>query len=183
MARALSCVSLPAMKLSKTLLLIVSIGLVAYTFSVWLNFDDRLSSYAISNEKKFRISAEQGDAKAQYQLGLMYDRSIGVEGDAGEALKWYRLAAEQSYAKAQYNLGMMYYFGKAVPQDRVMGYQWILLAADRGEQAAKDAATELAKKISIKQEKRAKAGALTWNEAHKKQIPPATSSEGKNDPS
>ena len=44
----------------------------------------------------FRIVAEQGDAKAQYSLGVMYD-----DGDKTEAMKWYRKAAQQGYIPAQ----------------------------------------------------------------------------------
>jgi len=157
------------MKISRVLLIITPIILAAYAFTVWLNFDDRLTSYAVSHEKEFRTSAEQGKAEAQYQLGLMYDGGVGVEENDGEALKWYRLAAEQGYAKAQYNLGMMYYFGKGAPQDRVTGYQWVILAADRGEKAAKDAMEELAKKISGEQISKAKAAAQAWSKTHKKQ--------------
>ena len=45
--------------------------------------------------KWFRKAAEQGHAKAQYNLGLMYDKGQGVPQDYAEAVKWYRLAAEQ----------------------------------------------------------------------------------------
>ena len=38
--------------------------------------------------------AEQGFAKAQYGLALMYDNGQGVIEDDKEAVKWYRLAAE-----------------------------------------------------------------------------------------
>ena len=55
--------------------------------------------------KWYRLSAEQGYAGAQYNLGVMYDKGDGVLQDYTEALKWYRLSAEQGYAVAQYNLG------------------------------------------------------------------------------
>ena len=45
--------------------------------------------------KWYRLAAEQGDADAQYNLGLMYDNGNGVPQDYKEAVKWYRLAAEQ----------------------------------------------------------------------------------------
>jgi TPR repeat protein len=45
--------------------------------------------------------AEQGDASAQFNLGLMYDNGEGVPENDIEAVKWYRLAAQQGYAKAQ----------------------------------------------------------------------------------
>ena len=53
--------------------------------------------------------AEQGNADAQYNLGVMYDNGQGVRQDYAEAARWYRKAAEQGNAKAQYNLGSMYY--------------------------------------------------------------------------
>ena len=42
-----------------------------------------------------RTCAEQGDARAQYNLGLMYARGDGVPEDDAEAVRWWRLAAEQ----------------------------------------------------------------------------------------
>ena len=43
----------------------------------------------------YRLAAEQGDAYAQYNLGLMYRKGEGVPQDDAEAVRWYRLAAEQ----------------------------------------------------------------------------------------
>ena len=40
--------------------------------------------------------AEQGDADAQYNLGLMYENRRGVPQDYKTAVKWYRLAAENT---------------------------------------------------------------------------------------
>ena len=53
---------------------------------------------------KLRQPAERGDASAQYQLGVCYDKGAGVQ--ANEAVKWYRKAAEQGYAAALCNLGV-----------------------------------------------------------------------------
>jgi len=164
-------VSIPPMKTSKLLMVILAIALVTlavYLITTWVNFDDRVATYAVTHEKNFRASAEQGNAEAQYNLAMIYDRGIGVKNDDSEALKWYLKAAEQGYAKAQYNLGMMYYFGKGVPKDKVTGYQWIILAGDRGEKAAKDAMTALAKLLSNKQIAEAKVAAQAWNQTHNK---------------
>ena len=51
--------------------------------------------------------AAQGDASAQYNLGLMYEKGLGVPQDYNEAVKLYRLAAAQGNAPAQSNLGSM----------------------------------------------------------------------------
>ena len=52
--------------------------------------------------------AEQGNAQAQYNLGLMYRNGRGVPENDKTAVKWFTLAAEQGNASAQYNLGVMY---------------------------------------------------------------------------
>ena len=39
--------------------------------------------------------ADKGDAKAQFNLGYMYDLGEGVDENKVEAVKWYQLAAKQ----------------------------------------------------------------------------------------
>ena len=72
--------------------------------------------------------AEQGDAVAQFYLGVMYANGEGVLEDDKEAVKWFKLAAEQGYAKAQYNLGLIYDNGEGVIQDNVYAHMWFSLA-------------------------------------------------------
>ena len=57
-----------------------------------------------SEFEKTRKAAEQGDAKAQYKLGVMYDYGRGVPVNDAEAVKWYRMAAEQGNELAKYYL-------------------------------------------------------------------------------
>ena len=76
-----------------------------------------------------RFAAEQGDAKAQSHLGLMYDEGLGVSQDYAEAARWFRLAAEQGDAGAQCQLRAMYAIGRGVSRDQVKAYMWLSLAA------------------------------------------------------
>ena len=78
-----------------------------------------------------RARAEQGNAAAQFNLGVMYANGEGVRQDYAQALVWYRKAAEQGYAPAQFNLGGMYDTGRGVPQDYVEAHMWCNLAASR----------------------------------------------------
>ncbi len=78
-----------------------------------------------------RPLAEQGHARAQFNLGVAYANGRGVPQDHAEAVKWYRLAAEQGYALAQLNLGALYANGQGVPQDSVQAHMWFYLAASR----------------------------------------------------
>ena len=51
----------------------------------------------------FEALAEQGDAFAQHNLGVMYLQGTVVPQNNVEAVRWYRLAAEQENAHAQNN--------------------------------------------------------------------------------
>ncbi len=82
--------------------------------------------------KEFRPLAEQGNASAQYNLGVMYANGLGVPKDDREAVKWFRKSTEQGYARAQYNLGVMYDEGRGVPQDDKEAAKWYRKAAERG---------------------------------------------------
>ena len=86
--------------------------------------------------KTWQPLAEQGDAGAQYQLGVMYAGGEGVPQDDSEALRWYHMAAEQGNAVAQRELGLMYSTGEGVPQDDVEATRWFRKAAEQGEGTA-----------------------------------------------
>ena len=84
-----------------------------------------------------RPLADQGDARAQVGLAVMYllgDQ--GVPQDYALAMKWYRLAADQGNAGAQNNLGAMYEKGQGVPQDYVQAHKWLNLGATAGDKGA-----------------------------------------------
>ncbi|MBF1271437.1 MAG: sel1 repeat family protein, partial [Neisseria sp.] len=68
--------------------------------------------------------AKQGNAQAQFNLGLMYANGQGVRQDDAQAVQWFRKAAEQGVAEAQYNLGVMYANGQGVRQDDAQAVQW-----------------------------------------------------------
>ena len=91
----------------------------------------RAGDYATAAQE-FKKAAEQGNAKAQNNLGTMYDNGRGVIQDDKEAVKLYRLAAEQGIAYAQINLGLMYANGEGVLQDDKEAVKWYRLAAEQG---------------------------------------------------
>ena len=99
------------------------------------SFEDGLSAYErgdyVQAMNHWQPLAAQGDAAAQFNLGLMYRHGQGVPQDFREALKWYRMAAEQGNAEAQYNLGMMYFAGLGVPKDYAAAHMWFHLATSR----------------------------------------------------
>ena len=54
--------------------------------------------------KWYRKAAEQGFAKGQYNLGLMYSHGFGVQQDDAQATKWFRKAARQGNTEARSEL-------------------------------------------------------------------------------
>jgi hypothetical protein len=89
------------------------------------------------------LAAEQGDANAQYYLGIMYDDGEGVLEDDKEAAKWYRLAAEQGHANAQSNLAFRYANGEGVLEDAIAAYAWLNIAGANGHEAASKATDDI----------------------------------------
>jgi TPR repeat protein len=79
--------------------------------------------------REWRPLAEQGDADAQYYLGVLYDFRKGVPQDFAMAREWYEKAAAKGHAGAQNNLGGLYEFGHGVTRNDVLAYMWYSLAA------------------------------------------------------
>ena len=86
--------------------------------------------------REWKPLAEQGDAHAQYNLGLLYARGQGAPQDYAQAIQWYRKAAEQGVPAAQYNLGVMYANGQGVGTNPEEAKSWFLKAAGQGVTAA-----------------------------------------------
>ena len=114
----------------------------------------------------YRLAAEQGEAAAQSNLGLMYEHGDGVPQDYVEAVRWYRLAADQEYAIAQYNLGLMYVRGDGVPEDIVLAYMWWNLAAAQGNEIAQDNKDIIEEDMTREQIAEGQRLSREWLEAH-----------------
>jgi len=85
---------------------------------------------------RYRDEAMQGDARARFRYGLLYEEGNGVQIDLPEAISWYRKAAEQGLADAQVKLGEMYYHGSTVPCDYAQAMVWFRKAAEQGNAVA-----------------------------------------------
>jgi len=99
-------------------------------FQAGMNAHDR-EDYATALQE-WQPLAEQGDALAQYQLGMLYHKGRGVPQDDVQARKWYGKAAAQGQAKAQFSLGTLYFNGEGGPKDYQQALRWLRLAADQG---------------------------------------------------
>ncbi|MFA6710666.1 MAG: tetratricopeptide repeat protein [Candidatus Methanomethylophilaceae archaeon] len=75
-------------------------------------------------------NAENGEASAQYELGIAY--CLGQNGrkiDFKEAAKWFQKAVDQGYLPAKRELGIMYLSGEGVEADASKAYPLIKEAA------------------------------------------------------
>ena len=126
--------------LTTTLCLTIAVLLGSAGSSVSADFQKGLTAYSSGDYatalREWIPLADQGEASAQYNLGLLYDNGKSVLQDYKAAVKWYRLATEQGHAKAQSNLGLLYAKGKGVIQDNVFAYMWWNIAASSGDKAA-----------------------------------------------
>jgi TPR repeat protein len=77
----------------------------------------------------FRALTEENDPRAEFNLGVMYEKGQGLLQDFEQAASWYRKAADRGYVWAQNNLGVLYQYGRGVPQDFVQAHMWFNLAA------------------------------------------------------
>lgn len=85
-------------------------------------------------EEKFNTElpkAEQGDAKAQYAVGEMYEKGRGAVKDLGSAFEWYSKAAQQGDPKSAYKVGYCYLKGVGVERDYGKARDWLKKASDK----------------------------------------------------
>ena len=92
----------------------------------------------------WRPLADDGDAMAQFNLGLLHETGRGVAEDAARAAAWYERAARQGVTLAQFNLARLHQAGRGVPQDVLQALYWFEVAAFHGADAGRDQAIDAA---------------------------------------
>jgi TPR repeat protein len=96
-------------------------------------FEESYAAYEIKDYATafagFMKLAKKGDAYAQYFLGDMYDKGLGVSRNKQQAEIWNRNAAEQGNAYAQFYLGFMYH---GLPKGDEQAVAWYRKAAEQG---------------------------------------------------
>ena len=82
--------------------------------------------------KWYSMSADQDYEKAQFAVGAIYDKGIGVRQSYNKAFRWYMKAAAKGNPKAQYNVACMYDHGEGVKQSDSNAFIWYQKAAEQG---------------------------------------------------
>lgn len=128
----------------RNLLTIIIAALMLGSTNITLagQFEDSLTALKRNDYVKAMVNmrslAAKKDARAQNEIGLMYQNGLGVAQDYAEALKWYRLAAAQENVLSQYNLGLMHENGSGVVQDYAEAIKWYRQAAAQGDGASQN---------------------------------------------
>ena len=104
------------------------------------DFGDGLDAYNAGDHKtalqEWLALAEQGDFRAQYNVGWMNAYGIGTLKDYEQAVNWYRKSADQGFVHAQFNLGNMYLKGNGVEKDDALAFSWFIKSAEQGDAAS-----------------------------------------------
>ena len=121
-------------------LALVIVFVLGFVPPAWADFQAGFAAYNRGDYatalREWKPLAEQGDADAQFNLGVMYSHGQGVPQDYAEAVRWYRRAAEQGDADAQFNLGVKYDNGQGVLQNYGEAVKWYRKAAEQGYASA-----------------------------------------------
>jgi TPR repeat protein len=103
-------------------------------------FDEGIAAYQANNMplayKEFLAAAEEGHSDSQFNVGLMYERGIGIGQDEKEAIVWYRKSAMQGNALAQFNLAVLYEHGRGTAVDFAQANEWYRKASAQGDPLA-----------------------------------------------
>ena len=104
------------------------------------NYNQALEAY---NNKDYesalpiwRKLAAEGNADAQYALGVAYFKGEGVSRDLNDSMKWFEQAANSGNVQAMFNLGAAYWEGNGTRQSYAEAVEWWEKSAAAGQSAA-----------------------------------------------
>ncbi len=107
------------------------LSIVVILFLVGCNSPD---SAASPEFESLQSAAEQGDIRAQSQMGDVYlFGEYDFDVDYKKAFDWYQKAADQNNAKSQYNLPIMYLNGYGVKKDLPKSVEYYKKSALQGD--------------------------------------------------
>jgi hypothetical protein len=142
---------------------VVKAAEAASTVSDHRSADQRAPAKSLPDLRK--LSA-QGDADAQWQMGVRYHNGEGVPRDDVQAMQWFVRAADQGHVTAQATLGAYYWAGRGVPQDLSKAYFWSALALAQGDENSKSRLEGLASQMTQAQVSAARQQAEVWLHQH-----------------
>lgn len=155
------------------LLAISGVLLLGAHHPVSANNDAKHKASAAIKAKDFKSAlthleplANDGDIKAQLQIGLILRRGLGdVTKDEARAFNYFLGAAGQKQWNSQYIVAEMYAEGSGVTQDDVAALKWAGIAAGRGSKTGLALANKLRTRMSEDDIRRAQVDIDAWSKA------------------
>lgn len=80
------------------------------------------------------MAAEQGNYRAQHEVGLCYRSGYGTKKSAKKAVQWFQKSSDRDYAPGQRELGLAYDQGNGIGQDYRKAAELYAAAGDQGIQ-------------------------------------------------
>jgi putative methionine-R-sulfoxide reductase with GAF domain len=115
---------------------------------------------------ELRKLADQGDAEAQWQMGVRFHNGEGVPHDDAQAMQWFQRAAERGHVTAQGALGAYYFAARGVPKDLSKAYFWSVIAMAQGDEISKGRLELLASQMTRARVYAARQQAEVWIHQH-----------------
>lgn len=112
-------------------------GTSNFNVSSYAEANSSSDTYALWSLPELSKRADQGDARAEYALGMRYANGTDVKQDYRQAKQWFLKAAEQGHIGAQEKVAASYFQGRGSPQDYSKAYFWALLAQAGGDQTSR----------------------------------------------
>ncbi|MGE6433714.1 sel1 repeat family protein [Shewanella baltica] len=112
--------------------LTIGLSSAAHAFSI----PQPAAELAASKFVHIQVTAEQGDADAQFLLGLMYLSGRFVAQEVPSGLHWISLAAEQQHEKAQQTLADLSFEGQLIKRDLSVAEHWYRALSEQGSRWA-----------------------------------------------
>jgi len=114
------------------LVLMTTINLSANPFSNISRVQEQVSQNFIYAKR----AAVQGNAQAQFDLGLMYAKGDGVAKSEKKAFKWFHKSARNNHTEAKFYMGLSFAQGRGVRKQAQLARYWFKLAAKAGHRQA-----------------------------------------------
>ena len=123
-----------------------------------LDFDQGVSAAEAGNYAEafciWKPLANVGHADAQYRLGWLYAKGLGLAENVQQALGWWQLAADLGHADALFSIGWVYHHGEGVERDIEKALRYYLEASRHGQHDA----AEILQEMSMNNDRRVTAG-------------------------
>jgi len=123
-------------KIILLLALITTMNLTANPFDNMRTNDYRAQQQVSQKYVYAKRAAVQGNARAQFDLGLMYARGAGVAKNEKLAFSWFHKAARNNHVEAKFYMGLSFAQGRGVRKQAQLARYWFKLAAKAGHRKA-----------------------------------------------